>query len=134
MAEGILRSIDPGLNISSAGTFPASRVHPRAIQVLGEIGINISDQKPKSVDQFVDQSFDLVVTVCDDANESCPTFQGDVRARIHSGFDDPSFVTGSEEYVMSEFRRVRDEIHQRFRELYDRVINPQAQKPNPRST
>ncbi|MBM4168612.1 MAG: arsenate reductase ArsC [Ignavibacteria bacterium] len=126
MAEGILRSIDPDLEVYSAGTFPASTVQSRAIQVLGEIGIDIGDQKPKSVHQFVDQPIDFLITVCDDARESCPTFHGDVGTRIHCGFDDPSFATGSEEHVISEFRRVRDEIQRRLSELYTLVINPQT--------
>jgi len=124
MAEGILRSIDSELEVFSAGTFPAPQVQPRAIQVLKEIGIDISSHKPKSVDQFISRSFDVVVTVCDDAKESCPSFQGKVRTRIHIGFEDPSFVTGSDEYVLSQFRRVRDQIRERFQELYRQVINP----------
>jgi len=92
----------------SAGT-EATRVNPSAIKVLGELGIDTSSQYSKTMDEFAGRTFDHVVTLRGDANEKCPLFFGGVE-RVHHGFDDPSRLTGSEEEVLSEFRRVRDEI------------------------
>ena len=110
MAEGFLKALDSDLEVHSAGTNPASQVHPKAVQVMKEIGIDISGGFPKNVDRFLDQSFDYVITVCDHAKETCPVFMGDVKEQLHFGFDDPAEATGTEEEVLSEFRRVRDEI------------------------
>jgi arsenate reductase len=118
MAEGILKSLDSNLEVHSAGTNPGLQVHPKAIQVMKEIGIDISGRTPKTVDRFLDQSFDYVITVCDNAKETCPVFMGDVEEQIHIGFDDPAEATGTEEDVLSEFRRVRNEIRGRFEEFY----------------
>jgi arsenate reductase len=118
MAEGFLKSFDPDLEVYSAGTNPASKVHPRAILVMSEIGIDISSGYPKTLEQFLDQSFDYVITVCDNAKEACPIFLGDVKEQLHIGFDDPAEATGTEEEILSEFRRVRDEIRSRFEEFY----------------
>lgn len=110
MAEGIFKSIDKNLEVFSAGTEPAAEVHPKAIEVLKEIGIDISGNIPKKVDQYLDNAFDFVITVCDSANETCPVFTGKVGKRIHNSFEDPAKVHGSEEEVMNSFRKVRDEI------------------------
>jgi arsenate reductase len=118
MAEGFLKSFDSSLEVFSAGTFPATRVHPRAIAVMKEAGIDISSHSPKSVDQFLPLPFDYVVTVCDNAKEQCPVFSGKVKHRLHIGFDDPAGAFGSDEEVMAEFRRVRDEIREGFRRFY----------------
>lgn len=118
MAEGFLRSLDPTLEVFSAGTNPAVRVHPKAVAAMKEAGIDLSGAYPKNVDQFADQPFDYVITVCDHAKESCPVFTGNVKHRLHIGFDDPAEATGAEEEVMAVFRRVRDEIRRRFREWY----------------
>lgn len=118
MAEGFLRSLDPTLEVFSAGTNPAVRVHPKAVAAMKEAGIDLSGAYPKNVDQFADQPFDYVITVCDHAKESCPVFTGNVKHRLHIGFDDPAEATGTEEEVMAVFRRVRDEIRRRFREWY----------------
>ncbi len=93
MAEGFLRRLRPDWEIYSAGTFPADRVHPLAVKVMAEAGVDISRQWPKTVDQFVSQPFDYVITVCDDARESCPTFTGKVAQRLHMGFEDPAMVS-----------------------------------------
>jgi arsenate reductase (thioredoxin) len=122
MAEGILRSLDSGLEVSSAGTQPAAWVNPNAIRVMQEIGLDISQGKPKSVSQFVSQSFDYVITVCDDADQNCPVFTGRVGKRIHIGFTDPAKARGSDEYVMSVFRQVRDQIRIKFGEFYKEEI------------
>ncbi len=118
MAEGFLKSFDPALEVYSAGTEPSSAIHPKAIRVMKEIGIDISHGQPKNVDQFLSQSFDYVITVCDHAKETCPAFSGKVAHRLHIGFDDPAEATGSEEEVLAVFRRVRDEIKNAFQEFY----------------
>ena len=118
MAEGFMKSFDPNLEVYSAGTHPASRVSSRAIQVMKEVGIDISKKHPKSVDQFLNESFNYVITVCDHAKETCPIFTGKVLHRIHIGFDDPTETTGTEEEVLTVFRRVRDEIKEQFYKFY----------------
>jgi arsenate reductase len=110
MAEGILRH-DRGdeFEVESAGIKPGC-VRPEAIQALREIGIDISGHRSKRVDEFTDQQFDYVLTVCDSANEGCPIFPGNTK-RIHRGFEDPSPASvGSDEERLAIFRRVRDEI------------------------
>lgn len=122
MAEGFLRSFDPALEVSSAGTRPAESVHPLAAAVMKEEGIDLTGASPKNVDRFLKQAFDFVITVCDSAKETCPVFTGNVRNRLHIGFDDPAEAKGTEEQVLSEFRRVRDEIHHTFRYFYTTTI------------
>lgn len=109
MAEGLLRH-DHGdkFTVESAGT-KATLVRPEAIAALREIGIDISSHRSKSVDEFADRPFDYVLTVCDNAKESCPIFPGHGN-RIHQSFDDPASVQGSDEERLASFRRVRDEI------------------------
>ena len=122
MAEGILKAFDKDLQVYSAGTEPAIEVHPKAIMVLMEIGIDISNNKPKSVERFLNDSFDYVITVCDNAKETCPVFTGKVEKRLHIGFEDPSGVTGSEEEVINEFRKTRDQIKGKFSEIYQKEL------------
>ena len=117
MAHGILQSLHPEAEVCSAGVRPASEVHPLAIKVMAEIGIDISNHYPKNVSQYLDQSWDYVITVCGSAKESCPTFIGSVGKCLHIGFDDPDAFTGQEEQVMEEFRRVRDEIRREMSRL-----------------
>lgn len=118
MAEALLKSYDQRLEVWSAGTEPAPVVHPNAIRVMEEIGIDISGARPKSVELFLGQAFDYVITVCGQAEASCPAFRGAVRRRLHIGFDDPAAARGAEAQVLAEFRRVRDQIGVRFREFY----------------
>ncbi len=115
MAEGILRRLGGGAVESySAGTHP-SRLNPLAVQVMREIGIDISDQHSKPVTDFLGQPIDVVITVCDDAAEACPTFPGDVE-RIHWSFPDPAAVEGEgDEAKLAAFRQVRDGLVERFR-------------------
>lgn len=122
MAEAFLKSFDKNLEVFSAGTKPAEKVHPKAIQVMREVGIDISHNKPKDVEQFVNQSFDYVITVCDNARESCPIFTGQVVKQLHIGFEDPAEATGNEEEVLKVFRKVRDEIKKAFEEFYKSEI------------
>jgi arsenate reductase len=119
MAEAYLQSLNEKLKVFSAGTTPSERVHPKAIQVMKEKGIDIHDKKPKDVNNFINKSFDYVITVCDNAKETCPVFSGNVKNRLHIGFDDPAEANGTDEYVISEFRRVRNEIFEKFKEFYD---------------
>jgi arsenate reductase (thioredoxin) len=118
MAEGFLKSFDSELKVSSAGTNPSNQVHPKAIQVMKEVGIDLSKNYPKKVDQFLDEPFDYVITVCDNAKETCPIFIGKVGKQLHIGFEDPAEVTGTEEEILSEFRRIRDEIKTEFYKFY----------------
>ena len=111
MAEGLLRH-DAGdlFEAFSAGTRP-SRVRPEAIEVMRELGIDISSQRSKSVDEFMDQLFDYVLTVCDNAKESCPVFPGKT-VTMHRGFEDPAAFEGSPDERLAHFRRVRDELRE----------------------
>ena len=116
MAEGLLRQLGGDrFDVLSAGTRPAS-VRPEAISVMRELGIDISGHRSKGVDEFNGQTFDYVITVCDDANESCPTFPGPAK-RIHWGFRDPATVAGSQVDRELAFREVRDEIAERLGEF-----------------
>ena len=123
MAEGFLKSFDERLEVYSAGTEPSDKVHPKAVQVMKEIGIDISENYPKSVDKFLNEAFDYVITVCGGANESCPTFAGKVKNRLHIGFDDPAEAIGTEEEILGEFIRIRDEIRHDFKLLYNTINN-----------
>ena len=118
MAHGFLQSFDSHQEVYSAGTSPAEHVHPLAISVMAEVGIDISHHVPRNGKEYLDEPWDYVITVCGGANETCPTFVGKVGKRIHIGFDDPSNVVGSKEHVISEFRRVRDDIRKAFRNFY----------------
>ena len=118
MAHGFLQSFDDKITVRSAGTEPALSINRRAVMVMKEVGIDISHHTPRLVEQYLDEEWDYVITVCDNAKETCPLFMGKVKYRLHIGFEDPSNATGSEEFIMSEFRRVRDEIRTEFEKLY----------------
>jgi arsenate reductase (thioredoxin) len=121
IAEGFLRSFDPELIVESAGTHPGSQVHPKAITVMKEAGIDLSKHFPKNVDQFINQPFDYVITVCGNAKETCPMFTGKVGKRLHMGFEDPGEAVGTEEEVLNEFRKIRDEIKTGFYNFYTSI-------------
>ncbi len=123
MAEGFLRSFDPDLDVHSAGTMPAEAVHPLAIEVMREAGIDISAHRPEPVERYLATPFDVVITVCDGAKESCPVFTGKVAERLHIGFDDPAEADGSTAEKLQVFRRVRDEIRDRFSAWYSTASN-----------
>ena len=118
MAEGFLKSLDKNFEVYSAGTKPANKVNPFAVKAMREIGIDISKQIPENVEKYIQQSFDYVITVCDNAKETCPIFTGKVKKQVHIGFDDPAEATGSEEEVMSVYRRVRHEISEQLQTFY----------------
>ena len=122
IAHGFLQSFDKRLDVHSAGTRPAAHVNPKAVEVMMEAGVDISAHTPKSVDIYLNEPWDYVITVCGGANETCPMFTGEVGKRLHIGFDDPSDAVGRDEFVMSEFRRVRDEIKEGFERFYTAVI------------
>src|SRR5271157_5373946 len=113
MAEGLLRH-DAGdvYEVFSAGTKP-TRVRPEAVTAMREVGIDISGHRSKSVDEFAGQDFDYVITVCDNAKESCPIFPAKTK-RIHWSIEDPAAVQGSEEETLTAFRRARDELRVRL--------------------
>jgi arsenate reductase len=120
MAEGLMRHLaDDRFEVFSAGLNP-SYVRPEAIKVIAELGVDISNHSAKSVAEFLDQDFDYVITVCDNANEQCPVFPGKTK-RIHWGFDDPAAATGDERTRLATFRRVRNEIKIRLEEFIDSV-------------
>jgi len=114
MAEGFLRSFDPALDVFSAGTDPSEQVHPKAVTVMQELGIDLSDHHPQKVDEYLNDAFDYVITVCGHAKENCPVFLGEVKQQLHIGFEDPAEATGTEEEILGEFRRIRDEIRERM--------------------
>lgn len=122
MAEGFLRNFDSELYVRSAGTIPSGQVHPKAILVMGELGIDISAGKPENVDHYLNEKWDYVITVCDHAKETCPVFSGDVAQRLHIGFEDPAEATGSDEEVLDVFRRIRDQIKREFFQFYTNTI------------
>ena len=116
MAEGLLRHESGGRwEVHSAGTHPTT-VRPEAVAVMNELGIDISRQWSKSVDEFAGREFDFVITVCDHAKAVCPVFPGITR-RLHWPFEDPAAVTGTAEVKLEAFRRVRDQIQARMREF-----------------
>jgi arsenate reductase len=125
MAQGFLQSFDKRIEVHSAGTDPSPKVSSKAVKVMAEEGIDISHHTTKSVDQYLDDEWDYVITVCDDAKETCPVFIGKVKQRLHMGFEDPSKFKGSEEFIMNEFRRVRDLIKNEFYDFYTKRIKPE---------
>ena len=118
MAHGFLQSFDPNLTVCSAGTEASGRLNLKAVAAMQEIGIDISHHTSDSVSKYLDEMWDYVITVCGGANESCPAFSGKVKNRLHIGFDDPSHAVGTEEFIWSEFIRVRNEIKDRFYDFY----------------
>jgi arsenate reductase (thioredoxin) len=114
LAEGLLRAAAGDLfNVASAGSKPAGYVHPLAIAALKEIGIDISGHRSKHMNEFLDRPVETVITVCGNADQACPIYPGQVN-RHHWPFEDPAHAAGTEEEKMALFRRVRDEIRQRF--------------------
>ena len=125
LAEGLARVIFPDAEIQSAGSSPA-KLSPYAVAVMDEIGIDISQNRSKSVDEFAGQEIDYVLTVCDNAQENCPYFPAKTRL-VHHAFDDPAAVEGDEETRLAAFRRVRDEISDYLRSEYSQIIGLSGQ-------
>jgi arsenate reductase (thioredoxin) len=118
MAHGFLQSFDKSIDVYSAGTAPAKQINQIAIKVMKEVGIDISQNQPKNVEIYLNDVWDYVITVCDDANETCPIFLGKVNNRMHMGFEDPSHFNGTEEEIIDEFRKVREQIKIAFNRFY----------------
>lgn len=118
MAQGFLQSFDPNITVRSAGTKASGKLNQKAVAAMKEIGIDISHYTSDSVDLYLNQEWDYVITVCGGANENCPAFLGKVKHKLHIGFDDPSHAVGTDEFIWSEFIRVRDEIKHQFYEFY----------------
>jgi len=123
MAEGFLKAFDKKFNVFSAGTKPSKIVHPNAIKVMAELGVDINENYPKNISLFLDKAFDYVITVCGSAKENCPVFIGEVRHRLHIGFEDPDSLIGTNESILLEFRRIRDEILRDFFAFYQKNKN-----------
>ena len=124
MAHGFMNSFDDRLKVESAGTEASGKLNKKAVQVMKEIGIDISHHQSNSVEKYLNEKWDYVITVCGGANESCPAFIGKVLHRLHIGFDDPSEAVGTQAFIDSEFIRVRDGIKSAFYQLYDNQIKP----------
>ncbi len=122
ITAGILKSLDPRLDVYSGGTAPAPRINPYAVRAMQEIGIDISAGTPKNVRQFLGESFDYVITVCDEADRDCPNFRGKVGTRLHIPFPDPAKATGTDDEIMTVFRKVREDIKVKFTDLYQTNI------------
>ncbi|PKP11628.1 MAG: protein tyrosine phosphatase [Bacteroidetes bacterium HGW-Bacteroidetes-4] len=118
MAHGFLQSFDKNIEVQSAGTEASGKLNEKAVKAMAEIGIDISHHTSDPVEKYLDKAWDYVITVCGGANENCPTFLGKVKHRLHIGFDDPSHATGTEEFIWSEFIRVRNEIKEAFYKFY----------------
>ena len=118
MAHGFLELIDKNLEVYSAGTNPAPTVNPKSIQVMSELGIDISDHSTHDVSEYIGDEFDYVITVCDNAKETCPLFTGKVHHRLHFGFEDPAEATGNDEEILEFYRKIRDQIKDKFNEFY----------------
>jgi len=122
MAEGIIRKLNSKIEVFSAGTRPEKQVNKYAVKVMSEIGIDISQHYPKHVDDFISQSFNYVITVCDNAKEACPVFIGKVGKKVHIGFEDPADAKGTDEEIIAVYRKIRDLIKIRFTKFYNEEI------------
>ncbi len=118
MAHGFLKSLDSTIDVFSAGTEASGKLNGSAVKVMDEIGIDISEHTSDSVEKYLNDEWDYVITVCGGANENCPAFIGNVKHRLHIGFDDPSHAVGTDEFIWSEYFRVRDEIRVAFKKFF----------------
>ena len=123
MAAALLKAFDADLKVYSAGTHPSESVHPKAVLVMQEWDIDISQNKPRQLLELTNQTFDYVITVCDSAKESCPVFTGSVRKRLHIGFDDPAEAKGTDDEVTAVFRSIRNKILIDFFSFYRNEIS-----------
>ncbi len=122
MAHGFFQSFDKNITVCSAGTQAAGKLNEKAVKVMAEIGIDISHHTSDQVDIYLHEEWDYVITVCGGANETCPAFLGKVKTRLHMGYDDPSHAVGTDDFIWSEFHRVRDEIKSGFYKFYKDII------------
>ncbi len=122
MAHGFLEHFDSRLTVHSAGTEASGKLNQKAVEVMKDIDIDISHHTSDSVEKYLNEEWDYVITVCGGANEACPAFMGKVKKRFHIGFDDPTYAEGSDEFIHSEYIRVRDEIKKEFFDFYKNEI------------
>ena len=122
MAHGFLQSFDDNLIVRSAGTQASGKLNTKAVEAMRKIGIDISHHTSDQVEQYLGEEWDYVITVCGGAKETCPMFSGKVKQQLHIGFDDPSDAVGTQEFIDSEFIRVRDEIRKAFYDFYQEEI------------
>lgn len=125
MAHGFLQSFDKNIQVYSAGTHPAEKVNPLAVETMADVGIDISRHIPTNVTAYLCETWDYVITVCNNAQETCPVFNGNVGKRLHIGFDDPSEAKGTSEFIKREFEKVRNEIKNEFAKFYITEIKKQ---------
>lgn len=130
MAEGLLKSFGNSIEVYSAGTEPVDEVHPKAVEVIKEISIDISKNYPKLVNEFLEKQIDYLITVCDSAEESCPVFTGRIMNRRHIGFEDPARAVGTEEEILNQFRLIRDQIKTKFYDFYETNIRSKSNDAN----
>ena len=123
MAEAILKRLDPDLIVESAGPEPAEVVHPLTIQAMAEIGIDISQSSTTNINQFVNEDWDFVITVCDIAKEICPAFLGNVKNSFYVKFEDPLAYKGDDEFLLQLIRTTRTQIINEFESFYNEFIN-----------
>lgn len=124
MAHGFLQSFHPDITVRSAGTDASGKVNLKAIEVMQEAGIDISKHTSESLDMYLADEWDYVITVCGGAKETCPIFTGRVKEKLHIGFEDPSETVGTLEFIDSEFRRIRDAIKKEFQLFFEQKILP----------
>ncbi len=122
MAHGFLQSFDENIEVCSAGTEASGKLNEKVVMVMKEMDIDISHHTSDSVEKYLEEEWDYVITVCGGANEACPVFLGEVKHRLHIGFDDPSYAVGTDEFIWSEFKRVRDEIKEAVFKFYNENI------------
>lgn len=122
MAHGFLQSFDNNLKVCSAGTQASGKLNSKAVEVMSQIGIDISSHTSDQVEQYIEEEWDYVITVCGGAKETCPIFSGKVKHKLHIGFDDPSDAVGTQTFIDNEFIRVRDEIRKAFYNFYQEEI------------
>jgi len=121
MAEAILKSFDNTLSVFSAGTKPERIVNPNAVRVIEELGLSLDGHYPKNVNDFVDEEFDYLITVCDSARQICPIFTGKVKNKLHIGFEDPADAVGTKEEILDFYRKIRDQIKDKFFRFYKEI-------------
>jgi arsenate reductase len=128
MAQACLQHLDAELCVRSAGTYPAPQVHPLAIEVMKEAGMPISDLQPHNVKDYLKDTWDAVITVCDHAREACPVFTGKVKRQMHISIPDSSLAKGSIEEQLSVFREVRDRIIETFNNIHHTYLDDHGQQ------
>ena len=128
MVHGFLKSFEPKWTVESAGTNPGGKVNDKAVEVMLDAGVDISHHTSDNIDKYLTDEWDYVITVCDDANETCPIFEGKVKNRLHMGFDDPSKTIGTPDEIYADFIRVRNQIKKAFYELYIKLKEYEQQR------